>query len=122
MNNLAKQLQIERDTSFLYNSIAKIQTDESMMRVLKSLSEIEKRHTEGILATIQILLTDVSAFLVYRICPYKTSKLNFDIFGISKSAKPHFHFAQVRNASHYFTTTHFLTAINSPASPLTDSR
>ena len=53
MNNLTKQLQIEVDTSFLYDSIAKIQTDESMKRVLTSLSEIEKRHAEGILKKIR---------------------------------------------------------------------
>jgi VIT1/CCC1 family predicted Fe2+/Mn2+ transporter len=53
MNNLTRQLQIETDTSFLYDSIAKIQTDESMKRVLTSLGDIERRHAEALLAKIR---------------------------------------------------------------------
>ncbi len=48
-NKLKEQLQIEVDTAFLYDSIAAIQSDENLSRVLQSLSEIEKGHAKHML-------------------------------------------------------------------------
>jgi hypothetical protein len=42
LNKLKSQLQTEVDTPFLYDSMAKIQADESLNRVLRGLSDIEK--------------------------------------------------------------------------------
>lgn len=44
LNKLKGQLQTEVDTAFLYNSIADIQEDDNLKRVLNSLAEIEKGH------------------------------------------------------------------------------
>lgn len=41
---LKSQVQTEVDTAFLYKSIAAIQTDDTLVRVLKSLAEIEEGH------------------------------------------------------------------------------
>ena len=41
-----KQLQVERDTAFLYQSIADLQTDDSHKQVLQKLSAIEMRHAQ----------------------------------------------------------------------------
>ena len=49
VNKLKEQLQIEVDTAFLYDSIAAIQSDENLSRVLQSLSEIEKGHAKHML-------------------------------------------------------------------------
>lgn len=49
---LKNQLQIEVDTAFLYDSIAVIQSDENLSRVLKSLADIEKGHAKHILDKI----------------------------------------------------------------------
>ncbi|MBC7747826.1 MAG: rubrerythrin family protein, partial [Methylotenera sp.] len=46
LNKLKDQLQTEVDTSFLYDSIATIQSDDALTRVLRSLSEIEKGHAK----------------------------------------------------------------------------
>ena len=46
LNKLKSQLQTEVDTAFLYDSIAAIQSDDNLNRVLKSLSEIEKGHAK----------------------------------------------------------------------------
>ncbi|MFM2368089.1 MAG: hypothetical protein RL619_385 [Bacteroidota bacterium] len=46
LNKLKNQLQTEVDTSFLYDSIAAIQSDDNLTRVLRGLSDIEKRHAE----------------------------------------------------------------------------
>jgi VIT1/CCC1 family predicted Fe2+/Mn2+ transporter len=46
LNKLKDQLQTEVDTSFLYDSIAAIQSDDNLTRVLRGLSDIEKRHAE----------------------------------------------------------------------------
>lgn len=43
---LKDQLQIEVDTAFLYDSIAAIQSDDNLTRVLESLSQIEKGHAK----------------------------------------------------------------------------
>lgn len=44
LNKLKGQLQTEVDTAFLYDSIAEIQEDDNLKRVLNSLAEIEKGH------------------------------------------------------------------------------
>lgn len=49
LNKLKGQLQTEVDTAFLYESIAAIQTDENLVRVLQSLGEIEKGHAKHML-------------------------------------------------------------------------
>jgi VIT1/CCC1 family predicted Fe2+/Mn2+ transporter len=46
LNKLKGQLQTEVDTAFLYDSIAAIQSDDNLTRVLKSLSDIEKGHAQ----------------------------------------------------------------------------
>jgi VIT1/CCC1 family predicted Fe2+/Mn2+ transporter len=51
-NKLKEQLQIEVDTAFLYDSIAAIQSDENLSRVLQSLSEIEKGHAKHMLEKV----------------------------------------------------------------------
>ena len=49
LNKLKNQLQTEVDTSFLYDSIAAIQSDKSLSRVLLSPGKIEKGHSEHLL-------------------------------------------------------------------------
>jgi VIT1/CCC1 family predicted Fe2+/Mn2+ transporter len=51
---LKEQLQTEVDTSFLYESIAKIQSDENLTRVLQSLADIEKSHADHLLQIVKI--------------------------------------------------------------------
>ncbi len=46
---LKEQLQTEVDTAFLYDSIAAIQSDENLSRVLQSLADIEKNHAKHML-------------------------------------------------------------------------
>ncbi|MEY4433436.1 MAG: hypothetical protein RLZZ44_1570 [Bacteroidota bacterium] len=54
-NKLKKQLQVEVDTAFLYDSIASIQSDVNLTRVLRSLAEIEKGHAQHLLAKVLTL-------------------------------------------------------------------
>ena len=49
---LKSQLQTEVDTAFLYLSIATIQSDENLSRVLNSLAEIEKGHANHMLKKV----------------------------------------------------------------------
>ncbi|MEM8520971.1 VIT1/CCC1 transporter family protein [Flavobacterium sp. PL12] len=49
LNKLKGQLQTEVDTAFLYDSIAAIQSDDNLTRVLNSLSDIEKGHAQHML-------------------------------------------------------------------------
>lgn len=49
---LKEQLQTEVDTAFLYDSIAEIQSDENLARVLQSLAEIEKGHARHMLEKV----------------------------------------------------------------------
>ena len=51
-SKLKEQLQIEVDTAFLYDSIAAIQSDENLSRVLQSLSDIEKGHAKHMLEKV----------------------------------------------------------------------
>ena len=53
LNKLKGQLQTEVDTAFLYDSIAAIQSDENLSRVLQSLSEIEKGHAQHMLHKVR---------------------------------------------------------------------
>jgi len=53
LNKLKGQLQTEIDTAFLYNSIANIQSDENLTRVLNSLAEIEKGHAQHMLDKVK---------------------------------------------------------------------
>ena len=46
VKKLKDQLQTEVDTAFLYESIANIQNDDNLIRVLKGLAEIEKGHAK----------------------------------------------------------------------------
>ena len=52
LNKLKGQLQTEVDTAFLYDSIAAIQSDENLSRVLQSLAEIEKGHAQHMLEKV----------------------------------------------------------------------
>jgi VIT1/CCC1 family predicted Fe2+/Mn2+ transporter len=52
---LKKQLQVEVDTAFLYDSIAAIQCDVNLTRVLHSLADIEKGHAKHMLEKVQTL-------------------------------------------------------------------
>lgn len=52
LNKIKGQLQTEVDTAFLYDSIAAIQSDDNLTRVLKSLSEIEKGHAQHMLEKV----------------------------------------------------------------------
>ena len=55
LNKLKGQLQTEVDTAFLYQSIAAIQSDDTLTRVLNSLAEIEVGHANHMLAKVQTL-------------------------------------------------------------------
>lgn len=52
IGKLKSQLQTEVDTAFLYSSIAAIQSDENLSRVLNSLAEIEKGHANHMLRKV----------------------------------------------------------------------
>ncbi|WP_457615969.1 VIT1/CCC1 transporter family protein [Lutibacter sp.] len=58
LNSLKKQLQIEVDTAYLYDSIAQIQDDESLKKVLKALAKIEWGHANRVLKNIQEIIPD----------------------------------------------------------------
>lgn len=55
LTTLKSQLQIEVDTAFLYDSIAAIQSDDNLSRVLRSLSAIEKGHAQHILEKVRAI-------------------------------------------------------------------
>lgn len=55
LNKLKRQLQTEVDTAFLYDSIAEIQADENLNRVLRSLSDIEKGHAQHMLDKVRTI-------------------------------------------------------------------
>lgn len=81
LNKLKGQLQTEVDTAFLYNSIADIQSDENLSRVLQSLAEIEKGHAKH-------MLEKVLAFEANYPMPSPSSRAKFQlklgkIFGYS---------------------------------------
>lgn len=52
LKTLKDQLQTEVDTSFLYDSIAVIQSDDNLRRVLRGLSDIEKGHAKHMLEKV----------------------------------------------------------------------
>jgi VIT1/CCC1 family predicted Fe2+/Mn2+ transporter len=72
LNKLKKQLQVEVDTAFLYDSIASIQTDCSLKRVLHSLAEIEKGHANH-------MLEKVKTFESNHQMPLPSSKAKFQL-------------------------------------------
>lgn len=53
LSKLKGQLQTEVDTAFLYESIANIQSDENLGRVLQGLAEIEKGHAKHMLNKVR---------------------------------------------------------------------
>ncbi|HHC80972.1 MAG TPA: rubrerythrin family protein [Flavobacteriia bacterium] len=58
--SLKKQLQIEVDTAFLYESIAHIQTDENLKKVLEALAKIEWGHAKRVLKNIHEIKPEYS--------------------------------------------------------------
>jgi VIT1/CCC1 family predicted Fe2+/Mn2+ transporter len=54
LNKLKRQLQTEVDTAFLYKSIAAIQLDDNLVRVLQSLGKIEEGHAQHMLDKIAV--------------------------------------------------------------------
>ncbi len=69
---LKEQLQTEVDTAFLYESIAEIQSDENLARVLQSLAEIEKGHARHMLEKV---LTFDSSYTM----PLPSSRAKFQL-------------------------------------------
>jgi hypothetical protein len=57
LNKLKGQLQTEVDTAFLYDSIAEIQTDENLNRVLRGLSDIEG-HAQHMLDKVRTIQSE----------------------------------------------------------------
>ena len=55
ISKLKSQLQTEVDTAFLYSSIALIQSDENLSRVLNSLADIEKGHANHMMRKVNEL-------------------------------------------------------------------
>ena len=53
LNKLKGQLQTEVDTAFLYESIAHIQSDDNLSRVLQSLADIEKGHAKHMMDKVR---------------------------------------------------------------------
>jgi len=72
VNKLKKQLQVEVDTAFLYDSIASIQSDVNLTRVLQSLAEIEKGHAKHMLEKVKTLESN------YQM-PLPSSKAKFQL-------------------------------------------
>ena len=61
---LKEQLQVEVDTAFLYSSIAAIQTDDNLKKVLNALSEIETGHAKHMFDEINKNVSNWVKFLV----------------------------------------------------------
>ena len=61
INKLKSQLQVEIDTAFLYNSIAAIQSDDNLNRVLLALAQIEEGHAQHMLNEIQAIEPNYTA-------------------------------------------------------------
>lgn len=72
INKLKDQLQVEVDTAFLYDSIAAIQLDNNLTRVLQSLATIEKGHAKHMLDKVQTLEPKYSM-------PLPSSKAKFQL-------------------------------------------
>lgn len=72
LRKLKEQLQIEVDTAFLYESIASIQGDENLTKVLQSLALIEKGHAKHMLDKVLIFDTN------YKM-PLPSSKAKFQL-------------------------------------------
>jgi VIT1/CCC1 family predicted Fe2+/Mn2+ transporter len=72
LNKLKGQLQTEVDTAFLYDSIAAIQSDENLTRVLQSLAKIEKGHAKH-------MLDKVREFEPNHVMPSASSRAKFQL-------------------------------------------
>lgn len=72
LSKLRGQLQTEVDTAFLYDSIADIQSDENLKRVLQSLAQIEKGHANH-------MLHKVREFDPNCVMPLPSSKAKFQL-------------------------------------------
>ena len=72
LNKLKGQLQTEVDTAFLYDSIASIQSDENLGRVLQSLAAIEKSHAKH-------MLDKVREFEPKHVMPSASSRAKFQL-------------------------------------------
>lgn len=72
LKKFKEQLQIEVDTAFLYDSIASIQGDENLTKVLQSLASIEKGHAKHMLD--KVLIFDSN----YKM-PLPSSKAKFQL-------------------------------------------
>ena len=72
LNKLKGQLQTEVDTAFLYDSIAAIQSDENLSRVLQSLAEIEKGHAKH-------MLDKVKNYSPNHVMPLPSSRAKFQL-------------------------------------------
>lgn len=72
LSKLRGQLQTEVDTAFLYDSIADIQSDENLKRVLQSLAQIEKGHANH-------MLYKVREFDPNCVMPLPSSKAKFQL-------------------------------------------
>ncbi len=81
VNKLKSQLQVEVDTAFLYNSIAAIQSDENLNKVLIALAKIEEGHAQHMLQEIRSVDSNYNAP-----SPSSRAKLQFKlgrVFGYS---------------------------------------
>ncbi len=77
MEKQLEQLQLEVDTSFLYESLANIQEDTSTAEVLRSLAGIEKGHAEHLLTKVRASRPDFQLPP-----PSRKAKLQFKLGGI----------------------------------------
>ena len=101
LNKLKNQLQTEVDTSFLYDSIAAIQSDKSLSRVLLSPGKIEKGHSEHLLDKVHKIEPNYKMPLPYGSTKFQLqlSKIFGYSFLISALSAVEKHFAEntVRN-------------------------
>ena len=72
LNKLKGQLQTEVDTAFLYDSIAAVQSDDNLTRVLQSLAKIEKGHAKH-------MLDKVREFEPNHLMPLPSSRAKFQL-------------------------------------------
>lgn len=58
MNKLINQLQVERDTAFLYQKLAEVQEDPALAGVFRKMAEIEQGHADVVLQKIRTQTPD----------------------------------------------------------------
>lgn len=73
IKKLAKQLQVEVDTAFLYKSLSEVQTAPTVKNILGKLSEIETTHADRMLAKVRALSSDF-------IAPLPSRKARFELW------------------------------------------